>query len=164
MPLTNSTPTYGAPSTYTIGFTCDGYTPYRGAIRCTQRISLASFYATQLRHGWTLTRDGKAYCAACTPRYNHPHTCPQPEPHTCPKPPAPPRLTEDNSLGLAPMAVVTYWHKDERRARRWRVTWKNLYFRAEGVSILKFPADGSVPKVHDIEWGYIISVTTEARR
>lgn len=144
-------------SDYTAGYRCDG--------RCGRAVTLA--HVGTYGRTWTFTREGRSYCPGCTPVCNPVHECPPAPPapkHECPKPPAPPKLTEADVLGNAPGAVVTYWHSDEKRARRWRVRWANLYFRAGGISILKFPADGTIPKIHDIEWGDIISLASEGHR
>lgn len=143
------TPTYGANTT--AGYRCDGFN-CGASITLTRHLSGAA---------WTFTRYGKSYCPACTPIHNPQHACPTPEPHTCPTPPAPPRLTEDDTIGLARTLVVTYWHKDEGRARRWLVLMSRAFVQDDGVHVLKYYADGKAPKVHHIPWDYVISLKTE---
>ncbi|MFI5534721.1 hypothetical protein ACIA8O_39925 [Kitasatospora sp. NPDC051853] len=78
----------------TAGFACDG--TGHGSLPPT--ISIADFYATPTRSGWSLTRTGKAYCSTCTPRIN-------------PVPPPPrPSLPEPISIKSAPWVRV--WHVD----------------------------------------------------
>lgn len=73
------------------GFGCDGQVltdAYARLLirpeRCEERITLDRFYQHPQRQGWTLTRDGLAFCKTCTPRFNPAHKCPPPPP------PAPP--------------------------------------------------------------------------
>ncbi|WP_190127152.1 hypothetical protein [Streptomyces inusitatus] len=77
---------------YTPGFLCDGRrdlyyykTGKSEPTSCPTSITVRQFYGAINHQGWTLTRDGKAYCGNCTPTHNPVHRCPDPEPAPSPR-------------------------------------------------------------------------------